>query len=156
MNQHSALEARLARIRSVLGQPSWQRGNVLLYCGDSLDLMSKLPDGLFDLTITSPPYNIGKEYERRIPLEQYLTWSEEWMGQVARLTGPSGAFWLNLGYIRVPDRGRAVPLAYLLWSRTDLFLLQEKALPYAQSRTSARLLSRDFGLGSSMLAQRNP
>ena len=36
-------------------------------------LLDALPEEpIFDLVVTSPPYNIGKEYEHQKPLEEYL------------------------------------------------------------------------------------
>lgn len=43
-----------------------------LYNGDCLDFLSQIPDGAAQLIITSPPYNLGKEYEVRVSLDQYL------------------------------------------------------------------------------------
>ena len=117
--------ARLALIRECLGEPAFERGSVLLYEGDCVTLMEKTPPGVFDLAVTSPPYNIGKEYERRLPLAEYLSWSEAWISAVFRLTRPTGAFWLNLGYVSVRHIGKAVPLPYLLWNRVPFFLVQE-------------------------------
>jgi adenine-specific DNA-methyltransferase len=39
---------------------------------DAFELVSELEDGSVQLTISSPPYNIGKDYERRVGLERYL------------------------------------------------------------------------------------
>ena len=39
-----------------------------------LDALPMQP--LFDLVVTSPPYNIGKEYEDQMPLEEYVAWQE--------------------------------------------------------------------------------
>ncbi len=39
---------------------------------DALSFMQSLPDNSVKLIITSPPYNIGKEYEVRTSLERYL------------------------------------------------------------------------------------
>ena len=33
--------------------------------GDTFELIKTVEDGTIDLTITSPPYNIGKVYEKR-------------------------------------------------------------------------------------------
>ena len=92
--------------------------------------MDHLPKDLIDLTVTSPPYNIGKEYETPLSIEEYIDWSEEWIDQVYRLSKPSSAFWLNLGYIEVPSRGKAVPIAYLLWERLPFYLVQEVVWNY--------------------------
>jgi adenine-specific DNA-methyltransferase len=46
--------------------------NCVLYSGDCLDLLKQIPDKTIKLVVTSPPYNLGKEYEKRLKLEQYL------------------------------------------------------------------------------------
>ena len=48
-----------------------------LWQGDAERFLGGLPtEPLFDLIVTSPPYNIGKEYETRTGLEKYLEWQE--------------------------------------------------------------------------------
>lgn len=46
--------------------------DAVLYLGDRLELLSAFPDESVQLIVTSPPYNIGKEYERKRALELYL------------------------------------------------------------------------------------
>lgn len=121
---------KLSTVKNVLGTPSYEAPGVALFKGDSLELMKRLPASLLDLTVTSPPYNIGKEYETVRPLDQYLDWCEAWIKEVHRLTQNDGAFWLNVGYIEVPKKGRAVPIPYLLWNRTPFYLLQEVVWNY--------------------------
>src|ERR1700722_19486490 len=43
-----------------LGRPYSAGDSYAIYCADCLPALHKLPSGLFGLTITSPPYNIGK------------------------------------------------------------------------------------------------
>ena len=38
--------------------------DIVVYHGDCLQLLRTIPDELLTLVITSPPYNIGKEYEK--------------------------------------------------------------------------------------------
>ena len=38
---------------------------VVVFGGDCLDLLREIPDESMTLVVTSPPYNLGKEYERR-------------------------------------------------------------------------------------------
>lgn len=45
---------------------------VILACQDNLAFMRSLPDESIKLIVTSPPYNIGKSYERRSSLDQYV------------------------------------------------------------------------------------
>lgn len=39
----------------------------VIECADNLDFMEGLRDGAFKLIVTSPPYNLGKSYERGRP-----------------------------------------------------------------------------------------
>ncbi len=112
-------------ITSALGKPDYENEGIALYNRDCLTSMQALPQGSIDLTVTSPPYNIGKEYESTLALNDYLYWSQQWIEAVHKLTGQKGAFWLNLGYVPVSGRARAIPLPYLLWDRIPFFLMQE-------------------------------
>jgi len=46
--------------------------HIVVYPGDCLELLKTIPDESLKLVVTSPPYNIGKEYEKRLKLESYL------------------------------------------------------------------------------------
>jgi adenine-specific DNA-methyltransferase len=124
------LDERLQAIKEELGPAYYESSDVLLYQGDCVELMGRLSGSSVDLTVTSPPYNIGKEYERILPLAEYVTWCGKWMGQVYELTAPRGSFWLNVGYVPVPDLGKAVPLTYLLWNQSPFYLIQEVVWNY--------------------------
>jgi adenine-specific DNA-methyltransferase len=128
----------LKTIRDTLGAPAYHRHNVLLYEGDCLDLLRKIPPEIIDLTITSPPYNIGKEYEVKRDIADYLDWCTDWIAELHRVSTPSGAFWLNLGYLSIADRARAIPIPYLLWDRIPFYLVQEVVWQYGAG-VAARL-----------------
>jgi adenine-specific DNA-methyltransferase len=125
-------EQLLGTLRVRLGEPAYARHGFILYEGDCLERMRQLQtsDLQVELTITSPPYNIGKAYESRRDLTEYVRWCESWLAQVHALTAPSGALWLNLGYLEVPEKGLCVPIPYLLWDRTPFYLLQEVVWHY--------------------------
>ena len=72
------------------------------YRGDCVDLLPLLPAESIALTVTSPPYNIGKEYEVAKSLDDYLAWCARWLSELPRATAADGAFWLNLGYVEQP------------------------------------------------------
>jgi adenine-specific DNA-methyltransferase len=112
-----------------------------LLCGDVLEILRTLPDNHADLVLTSPPYNIGKEYETRRGLDEYLQWCGAWMEEIFRVTKAAGAFWLNLGYLEVPGKGRAVPLPYLLWNKSPFYLLQEVVWQYGAGVAARRAFS---------------
>ncbi|MGL3106734.1 DNA methyltransferase [Bradyrhizobium sp. BR 1432] len=47
--------------------------------GNVLRVLAKLPRASFDLIVTSPPYNIGKIYERseKLTFEEYVEWLDK-------------------------------------------------------------------------------
>src|SRR5262245_3624088 len=62
--------------------------------GDCEAGMHQLPSSSVDVVVTSPPYNLGKEYsaydDNKTP-EEYLDWCELWAGQIARILKPEGS-----------------------------------------------------------------
>jgi adenine-specific DNA-methyltransferase len=115
----------LSQIREILGKPYYQNSGCLIYNYDCLPAMRKLPDKLINLTVTSPPYNIGKEYEEPMLLKDFLEWCKDWIAEIYRITTSNGAFWLNLGYTQIHSRAKAIPLPYLLWKESPFYLIQE-------------------------------
>lgn len=120
----------LKRIRADLGEPSYERDGVLLYRGDCLGHMRRIEGPLLDLTVTSPPYNIGKEYDSDFGPHEYILWCDQWLREIARITTFHGAFWLNLGYFSLPRRAKAVPIPYLLWDHVPMYFVQEVVWHY--------------------------
>lgn len=109
--------ADLQLLRSALGVPAYEDDDILLYQGDALSLLDSMPANTIELTVTSPPYNIGKVYEVVRKIEEYVEWTAQWTAKVHRVTAENGAFWLNLGYVPLSGRGKAVPISYLVWDR---------------------------------------
>lgn len=128
-------------ILTALGAPAIHRPGVMIYQMDCVQALRLLPPGLVDLTVTSPPYNIGKEYETITEVEKYIAWCTEWISGIASASGKSASFWLNVGYLPVPSRGKAVPISYLLWNKVPLFLLQEIVWNYAAGVASRKSFS---------------
>ncbi|MCF5893133.1 site-specific DNA-methyltransferase [Aeromonas veronii] len=122
---------RFNQIKSILGKPTFEADGVAIYKMDCLEGMKKIPENLIDLTITSPPYNIGKEYEELTDLTHYIGWCERWISEIYRITVANGTFWLNVGYLEVEGKGLAVPISYLLWNKTPFYFLQEVVWNYA-------------------------
>ncbi len=128
-------------LNSLIGQPYYETDKCLLYCGDSLTLQKKINKSIFNAVITSPPYNIGKEYESIVSVDEYIKWSIEWINGACNLLTDSGCLLLNLGYTSVADTGRAVPLPYLLWDKIPLFLNQEIVWNYSAGVACKNYLS---------------
>ena len=53
--------------------------------GDAREVLKKLPDSSVHLMVTSPPYNVGKEYDEDLTLGEYLGFIEEVMREVYRV-----------------------------------------------------------------------
>ena len=85
----------------------------ILECRDNLDFLREQPDGKFKLIVTSPPYNIGKSYESRSPLEQYLDQQEAVISECVRVLHAQGSICWQLG--NYTDRGEILPLDSLLF-----------------------------------------
>lgn len=118
-------QARFEAAIHMLGNPFSRGDDFALYNGDCEDLIEALPEESIDLTFTSPPYNIGKEYEKILPLDEYIEWCAQWIGKLSRPTALNGAFMLNVGYVEMTGKAKAIPLPYLLWDKTPFFLQQE-------------------------------
>jgi adenine-specific DNA-methyltransferase len=69
----------------------------VLYLGDCLKLLRQIPDKSARLIVTSPPYNIGKEYERKIDLEKYLSQQEQVIRESIRILADDGSICWQVG-----------------------------------------------------------
>ena len=80
--------------------------------GDTIDVMSEMPEGWVDLVVTSPPYNVGIKYDEHndeIVMDEYWEWSEKWMTEVYRLLKDDGRIAINIPYeVNVQARGGRV------------------------------------------------
>jgi adenine-specific DNA-methyltransferase len=85
----------------------------ILACADNIDFMRALPSGSMKLIVTSPPYNIGKEYERRSPLDTYVAGQERAIAECVRLLDERGSLCWQIGN-HVAD-GEIVPLDIALY-----------------------------------------
>jgi len=76
--------------------------------GYALENLKKLESNKFDLVITSPPYNIGKKYETKQSIENYLDQQEEVITQLIRVTSSKGSICWQVGnYVK---NGEIFPL----------------------------------------------
>lgn len=138
--RHKVIERLLTR---AIGNPTYSDSSFILYNGDCCELLPFLEKYTFsvNLTITSPPYNIGKEYESPLRLDDYINWCSKWMSKIYSITEPNGTFWLNVGYLEVLNKGLCVPIPYLLWDKSPFYLIQEVVWKYGAGVTAKRRLS---------------
>ena len=79
-----------------------------IFLGDCLELLRDIPEGSVDLIVSSPPYNIGKEYESRQHLAVYLEQQRIVLSECTRvLKGTGSLFWQTGSY---SNDGMLIPL----------------------------------------------
>jgi len=88
--------------------------DVILFNGDRLDLMGALPPKSVKLVVTSPPYNIGKEYEKRKELGIYLAEQEATIKEAVRILSDDGSICWQVGNHIAKD-GEVFPLDALIY-----------------------------------------
>lgn len=95
--------------------------SIVVYRGDCLDLLKSIPDASLKLVVTSPPYNIGKEYEKELNLDLYIRQQAQVVAECVRALSPKGSICWQVGnYI---DKGTIIPLdtvLYPIFSGLDL------------------------------------
>lgn len=114
IKRHNALKYQELRVLRAEKEKQRLRVEVLseltdrLEVMDVLDYLDLLPDESVQLVVTSPPYNLGKEYEARRHLIYYRGWMEQVLAEFYRVLKPEGALFLNLG--NFVEDGAIVPL----------------------------------------------
>lgn len=82
--------------------------------GDSLKKLAESPSDKFKLIMTSPPYNVGKEYEKRQSLESYLEEQTEIIEELVRVMHPNGSLCWQVGNL-IQDK-EVIPLDIYFYS----------------------------------------
>ncbi len=70
---------------------------IVLFCGDCMDLLRTVPDGAIRLIITSPPYNLGKAYEKVAPLDAYVEGMSPILDELTRVLAEDGSLCWQVG-----------------------------------------------------------
>ena len=90
-----------------------QDENIVLFAGNCLDLLKYIPDQSLRLVVTSPPYNIGKEYEKRLKLDKYLAQQTSVIQECVRCLAIDGNICWQVGnYV---EKGSIIPLDSVLY-----------------------------------------
>jgi len=90
-----------------------QMADFVLYEGDCLDLLPNIPSGFVKLIVTSPPYNLGKPYERRLDLDDYLTQQRRVIEECVRVLDDRGSICWQVGnYVK---NSEIIPLDIILY-----------------------------------------
>ncbi len=97
--------------------------DVVLFGGDCSELLRSIPSSSVNLVITSPPYNIGKKYEKQTSLQSYLKNQEPVIAEIDRVLAATGSLCWQVGnYVQ---KGEVFPLDiyfYDIFKRLDLKL----------------------------------
>lgn len=87
----------------------------------SSESMQELPDSSVHLVVTSPPYNVGKEYDRNLTLEEYRNFLKKVWCEVRRVLVPGGRVCINVANL---GRKPYIPLhAYIIQDMFELGFL---------------------------------
>jgi site-specific DNA-methyltransferase (adenine-specific) len=70
------------------------------HLSDCLEVFQRLEPHSVDVIVTSPPYNLGINYNRyqdTMSGHDYLEWTNRWIAAAARVLSPEGSLFLNVG-----------------------------------------------------------
>ena len=108
----TATAQRLVRLPKIPRRFS-PKNRATIYHGDCLDFLRTLPDEAVQLVITSPPYNIGKSYERRKEIDEYVRQQQAVIDECVRTLRKSGSICWEVG--NWVKNGQIIPLDILLF-----------------------------------------
>lgn len=86
---------------------------IVLWAGDVKDFVSQIPSNSIRLIISSPPYNLGKEYEDRISIEEYLEGQVVVIRELFRILTDDGSLCWQVG--NFVENGEVYPLDILYY-----------------------------------------
>lgn len=87
--------------------------DAVMACQDNLVFMRMLKSRSVKLIVTSPPYNIGKAYEARSPLDDYIQSQAKTIAECVRVLHPRGSICWQVG--NHVQNGEIVPLDIVLY-----------------------------------------
>jgi DNA modification methylase len=88
-----------------------------IFCSTA-ETMTELPDHSIHLMVTSPPYNVGKDYDKDLTLGEYLGFLKRVWGEVYRVLVPGGRACINIANL---GRKPYIPLhAFILQDMIEL------------------------------------
>jgi adenine-specific DNA-methyltransferase len=90
-----------------------QHARATLFTGDRLGLLKQIPDGVARLVVTSPPYNIGKRYEKKLALQDYLLGQRETLREAVRVLADDGSLCWQVGN-HIAGPAEIVPIDVML------------------------------------------
>ena len=95
--------------RPLLNTHYQPKAPVTLFAGDRLELLQEIPDKSARLIVTSPPYNIGKKYEKRVGFDKYLISQRDTLRECVRVLADDGSLCWQVGN-HIGKDGEVFPL----------------------------------------------
>ncbi len=83
-----------------------------LHNADCAKILPEIPDNSVDLIVTSPPYNVGKPYETRTPLDTYVDFQTSVIEECFRVLSANGSICWQVG--NWVDAAEIIPLDSLV------------------------------------------
>jgi site-specific DNA-methyltransferase (adenine-specific) len=119
-----------------------------IFC-ESSEQMKELPDNSVHLMVTSPPYNVGKEYDKDLTLDEYRGFLRKVWGEVKRVLVPGGRACINIANL---GRKPYIPLhTFIVEDMLDLEFLMRGEIIW--NKASSGSPSTAWG---SWLSAKNP
>jgi site-specific DNA-methyltransferase (adenine-specific) len=105
-----------------------------IFCRSAED-MAELPEASVHLMVTSPPYNVGKDYDEDFTLEEYLDFLKRVWREVHRVLVPGGRACVNVANL---GRKPYIPLhAYIVRDLVDLGFLMRGEIIWDKGASAA-------------------
>jgi DNA modification methylase len=105
-----------------------------IFCSSS-ENMAELPEASVHLMVTSPPYNVGKDYDEDFTLEEYLAFLKRVWREVERVLVPGGRACINVANL---GRKPYIPLhAYIIRDMVDLGFLMRGEIIWDKGASAA-------------------
>ena len=101
----------------------------------SSEKMQEIPNNSVHLMVTSPPYNVGKEYDRDFTLDEYLSFLRRVMEEVYRVLVPGGRACINIANL---GRKPYIPLhMYITKEMIDIGFLMRGEIIWNKSSSAS-------------------
>jgi DNA modification methylase len=105
-----------------------------IFCKSS-EKMEELPDNSIHLMVTSPPYNVGKEYDKSLTLDEYRAQLKKVFQEVHRVLVPGGRACINIANL---GRKPYIPLdAFITQSMLDMGFLMRGEIIWDKGSSAA-------------------
>ncbi|MFK9091721.1 DNA-methyltransferase [Bacillus salipaludis] len=90
---------------------------VTLFPGNCEDFLHSIENESIQLIITSPPYNVGKDYEKAMPFEEYINWQDNIIKLCIDKLKPEGSICWQVGnYVDKKNSNEIYPLDIYLYN----------------------------------------